>query len=97
VTSGQLLRAARLRAGLSQYQLAERTGTPRSQIARWETDAVEPGLSTLRRQLHACGFDLALDLIPYAPDAAAEARLEQLALLTPHQRLDQMLRERDGG
>ena len=60
MTSGELIRAARLRAGLSQGELAERLGLPQSSIARWEVDTVEPGLSTLRRVLQACGYDLSL-------------------------------------
>ena len=94
MTSGQLLRSARLRAGLSQYKLADLTGTPRSQIARWEADAVEPGLSTLRRHLQACGFDLSFDLVVYDPDPDFEARIEALQQLTPDQRLEQMLTAR---
>jgi hypothetical protein len=94
VTSGQLLREARLRAGLSQYDLAERAGIPRSQIARWEGGVNEPSLSALRRVILACGFDLSLDLTPHRTDPTREQRLEALQRLTPHQRLEQMLDER---
>ena len=65
MTSGTLIRQARTRAGLSQVQLAERSGKDRAQIARWERDAVTPSLETLRELLHACGFDLDLSLVPY--------------------------------
>jgi Helix-turn-helix len=41
-SSGSLLREARLRAGLSQGGLGERTGKDRAQIARWERDADSP-------------------------------------------------------
>ena len=51
VTSGTLIRQARMRAGLSQVQLSERSGKDRAQIARWERDVVQPSLETLRELL----------------------------------------------
>jgi transcriptional regulator with XRE-family HTH domain len=96
VTSGELIRAARLRAGLTQEQLGERLMLPASSIARWETDRVEPGLSTVRRVLRKCGFDLSMELIPFELDPVREARIEQLQRQTPQQRL-QGLVERTRG
>jgi transcriptional regulator with XRE-family HTH domain len=94
VTSGQLIRQARLTAGLSQAELAERLHMPRQQIVRWENDAVEPGLSTLRRLLRGCGFDLSLALVPYEPDLEREARLEAIRRETPQERLNRLLNKR---
>jgi transcriptional regulator with XRE-family HTH domain len=94
VTSGQLLREARLRAGLSQYDLAERTGIPRSQITRWESGVNEPSLSALRRAIRACGWEISLELKPYTRDVERERRLEELHELTPQQRLELMIEER---
>jgi transcriptional regulator with XRE-family HTH domain len=91
VTSGELMRSARGRAGLSQGQVADRLALSRSQLARWESDGVEPPLSTVRRVLHACGFDLSLSLIAYEPDEEREERLRQLQRLTPQERLRAML------
>lgn len=91
MTSGELIRSARLRAGLSQGELAERLDLPVSSIGRWETDTVEPGYSTLRRILQACGFDLPAVLEPYEPDRELDARIEQVRQLTPQERLAQML------
>lgn len=85
------MRAARGRAGLSQLEVGQRLGLPRSQIARWESDSVEPPLSTVRRVLHACGFDLSLSLIAYEPDEDREADLRRLQRLTPQERLRGML------
>jgi transcriptional regulator with XRE-family HTH domain len=93
MTAGELIRSARLRARLSQAELAERLSTPRSQIARWEADDVEPGFATVRRVLRACGFDLSMALVPYAPDEDREARLRELQRLTPQERLHQMLEQ----
>ena len=91
MTAGELIRSARLRARLSQAELAERLSTPRSQIARWEADDVEPGFATVRRVLRACGFDLSMALVPYEPDQDREARLRDLRRLTPQERLRRML------
>ncbi len=95
MTSGELIRQARLTAGLSQAELAERVHLPRQQIVRWEGDSVEPGLSTLRRLLHACGFDLSLSLVPYTPDLEREARLDAIGRQTPQERLARLLKQLD--
>jgi transcriptional regulator with XRE-family HTH domain len=91
VTSGELIRSARLRAGLSQAELAKQLDLPVSSIGRWETDTVEPGFSTLRRVLQACGFDVPPVLTPYEPDRELDARIEQVRRLTPQERLAKML------
>jgi transcriptional regulator with XRE-family HTH domain len=91
MTSGQLIRAARLRAGLTQLELAVLLNRPITQINRWERDGNEPGLSTLLRILRACGFQLALELQPFAPDEDLEHELERLLKLKPAERLRLML------
>jgi transcriptional regulator with XRE-family HTH domain len=90
VRSADLIREARLRAGLTQYELAERTGRERSVIARWEQGAVAPSVETLVELVRACGFDLPLELAPYEPSAAE--RLRKNALLSPERRLQRYLR-----
>ena len=67
VTSAALLREARLRAGLSQLELADRTGKGRVQIGRWEIGTVAPSLDTLLELIHACGLDLPLMLVELPP------------------------------
>lgn len=95
MTSGTLIRQARTRAGLSQVDLAERSGKDRAQIARWERDVVKPSLETLRELLHACGFDLDLQLVPYQPpDPDFDARLRKERSRTPQERLVAMLEQR---
>jgi transcriptional regulator with XRE-family HTH domain len=77
-----------MRAGLSQVELAERSGKDRAQIARWERDVVTPSLETLREVLQACGFDLDLQLVLYEPpDAGEDARLRDELTRTPQERL----------
>ena len=95
MTSGTLIRQARTRAGLSQTQLSERSGKDRAQIARWERDVVTPSLETLRELLHACGYDLEMQLVLYQPpDARHDARLTKALQRTPQERLQAMLRAR---
>ena len=95
MTSGTLIRQARLRAGLSQTELSERSGKDRAQIARWERDSVTPSLETLREVLQACGFDLELRLVAHEPfDPAAEADLRAELEKTPQERLQAMLERR---
>lgn len=91
LTAGELIRSARSRAALSQHELAERLGVPRTQIGRWENGDVEPAFATVRRVLRACGFDLSTALVPYDPDAPHVARLVELSRLTPKERLDAAL------
>ena len=94
MTSGTIIREARLRAGLSQGELSERSGKDRAQIARWERDVVQPSFETLRELVRACGFELELTLAPYAVDERETERLRKSLLRSPQERLQAMLRER---
>jgi transcriptional regulator with XRE-family HTH domain len=88
VKSAALLREARLRAGLSQAALAERTGKPRPHIGRYEAGAVAPSLDTLLELVRACGFEVTLELVPAEELDGDLAGLQQLS---PERRLDRML------
>ena len=88
--SGDIIREARLKAGLSQTDLGERIGRDRAQIARWERHGVAPSLETLLELVRACGFDLSLDLRPF--DTTDDPALEASLLLSPQDRLQRMLR-----
>jgi transcriptional regulator with XRE-family HTH domain len=91
VTAAELIRSARIRAGLAQHELAELLDTPRTQIGRWEAGEVEPAFATVRRVLRACGFDLSMALVPFDPEAPHVSRLKELQRLTPKERLDAAL------
>lgn len=95
VLSGDLIREARLRAGLSQQELGERVGRDRAVIARWERDVVTPNVETLVELVRACGFDLPLDLVPY--DSGRGQRLHKNARLSPERRLLRFLQARRAG
>jgi transcriptional regulator with XRE-family HTH domain len=89
IKSATLLREARLRAGLSQIALAERSGKDRVQIGRYESGAVAPSLDTLSDLVRACGFELSLELT--ASDDASLSELSDLQQLSPERRVDRML------
>ena len=88
MTPSQLVRTARLRAGLTQAEVARRAGTSQPNVNRIERGVSEPELSTLRRALRACGYDLELRLVkkrgsPLA-DLVEVKRLEILELARAH-------------
>jgi len=60
--SAELLRA-RLRAGISQAELAERMGTSQSAIARLESGRTLPSAKTLIRFAEATGSKIKLQLL----------------------------------
>ena len=91
MTTGELIRSARLRAGFSQKELAQQLGMASSSIARWETDTVEPGFSTLRQVLQACGFDIPPVLVPYERDPERDAQVQELQELSPQERMERLL------
>ena len=55
---------ARIRARLTQTQLAKRLGTTQSAIARLESGRTSPSVATLRRYADATGSRLVIDIAP---------------------------------
>jgi transcriptional regulator with XRE-family HTH domain len=86
--SGDLLRQARRRAGLSQAELASRAGKPTSVIGRWERNEVKPSLETLRALIEACGLELTFRL--QEADREQDDVICASLRLTPAQRLGQL-------
>jgi predicted nucleotidyltransferase/DNA-binding XRE family transcriptional regulator len=60
VVAGALLRDARVRAGLTQQELAERAGVAQSVISTYESGRRQPALPTLMALVEAAGHDLVL-------------------------------------
>lgn len=81
-----LVREARLRAGLSQAELAARTGTTQSAIARLERGRSSPGFARVDELVTACGFELRVGLTPI--DAHDRNLTPDIGSLTPEQRFD---------
>jgi transcriptional regulator with XRE-family HTH domain len=92
MTSGLLIREARLLAGLSQGELGARVGKDRAQIARWERGAVQPSFETLRELVRACGLELTVAIAPRDVDEGEESILRRKLLLSPQERLQEVLR-----
>jgi transcriptional regulator with XRE-family HTH domain len=87
VISGDLLREARKRAGLTQAELGRRVGKPQSSIARWESGDVKPSLETLRELIRACGLELTFAI--YNFDDSYVPQIHDALRWTPQQRLEQ--------
>jgi transcriptional regulator with XRE-family HTH domain len=91
MAGGELIREARLRAGLTQTELAKLSGRERSVIARWEQDVISPPVDSLIAILHACGFDLPFTLLPI--DTSRDEELREALLSTPSERVEWLLTE----
>ena len=91
MTSAQILQAARLKAGLTQAELAERLGRDRAQVARWETGGQEPSFENLRAAVEACGFVLRLEIAEREVNAELDAELEASLLEAQQQRVHGLL------
>jgi transcriptional regulator with XRE-family HTH domain len=92
MVSGVLLREARLRAGLTQAELAVRAKTARSQISRYERGDVVPSLESLRRLIRACGLELSFRIFNADFDQHDATLIAQTLPLTPEERVDRAVR-----
>jgi transcriptional regulator with XRE-family HTH domain len=91
--SSDLMREARLRAGLTQAELARAAGLSQSAIARWESGRVQPSLETLRDLIRACRLELTFGLANY--DDSYDGYINALLDKTPEARVaDAIERER---
>jgi transcriptional regulator with XRE-family HTH domain len=84
--SGDLLREARLRAGLSQAELARRACKATSVIGRWERGEVRPSLETLSEVIRAAGLELGVTLSNADTDGHDVALIRQALGRTPAER-----------
>lgn len=83
MSTASLLRQARQEAGLSQAELARRAGTSQPAVARYETSATSPAVSTLERLLHVTGHRLILTAEPTTAVNLTGARMTQLRAARP--------------
>ena len=56
-TPGQFIKAARIKAGLTQRELGEKMGLAYQTVAQWENDLRKPKIETLKRIAEALGAD----------------------------------------
>jgi len=80
-----LIRFSRLRAGLTQQELAKRAGISQPALARIESGRVVPRLDTAERILRACG--MTLEAIPRGGQGVDRTTIRRLLKLSPRKRL----------
>ena len=85
MNSGRTLRLARRRKGLTQRQLAERSGVPQPAIARIESGTVTPRVDSLERLLRSCGE--ALEARPALGIGVDRSLIREMLRLSPTERL----------
>jgi transcriptional regulator with XRE-family HTH domain len=93
MTAAQIIREARVKAGLTQTELATRLGRERAQVARWEIGGQEPSFANLRSAVEACGFTLQIEIAEREPTPALDAELERSVPQAPQQRVQALLDE----
>ena len=86
----ELLRTARRRSGLTQRELARRTGIAQPTIARIESGAADPRLGTLEVLLEVCGY--VVEALPRPGYGVDRTQIRELLSLSPLERL-QLLTE----
>ncbi|MHB8507339.1 MAG: helix-turn-helix transcriptional regulator [Candidatus Dormibacteria bacterium] len=87
-----LIRDARVRAGLTQRELARRAGTSQAVVSAYENEQREPGYTRLETLIAAAGFELRVEL-HRAEDVDSDEdddRILENLRLTPSQRLRKM-------
>ncbi len=84
-----VIRIARDRAGLTQQQLAARSGRPRETIARWESGSQAPSLDAVSALIRECELDLVLRLT--RRDTTLADRVSEQLALSPAKRLERLL------
>jgi uncharacterized protein len=93
MTAAQIIREARLKAGLTQTELAERLGRERAQVVRWELGGQEPSFENLQSVVEACGFSLRIEIAQREATPALDAELETSVPQAPQQRVQALLDE----
>jgi transcriptional regulator with XRE-family HTH domain len=87
MSTGSLIREARLAEGLTQAQLARRLGITQPSVARLEAAGDEVTVATLQRALNVMGRALVLHA-QVRPSSVDESLLREALRLTPGERLE---------
>ena len=80
-----LVREARRRAGLTQAELADRAGVPKSTVGRIESGARTPSTELVERLVRAAGLEVTVSLSE--PDPGTDSMFERTLRRTPAERL----------
>jgi len=86
-----LLQLARLKAGMSQRQLADAASVPTTMISAYERDKRQPSLATLMRLVNAAGFELTMKLEPLDAHDEVLANLESARSPVERRRRDRQI------
>ncbi len=76
--SAAIINEVRQIAGLTQAQLARRSGTSQAAIARYESGDSNPSTATLQRITRAAGFEVQLNLVPVKASDLSSKRAAKL-------------------
>jgi transcriptional regulator with XRE-family HTH domain len=96
MSAAQIIREARLKAGLTQTELASRLGRERAQVARWETGGQEPSFANLTAAVGACGYALDVAIVERKPTPRLDVELETSVQQAPQQRVQALLEKLEG-
>lgn len=76
-TAAEIIRDARLRAGLTQSELGARAKVSQSVVSAYESASRQPALDTLGKLVEAAGFTVELALLPTATRSPLQERVRQ--------------------
>ena len=85
-----LVREARRRSGLTQAELAERAGVPKSTVGRIESGVRVPSTALVERLVRAAGWNVSVSL--REPDPGTDSMFERTLRRSPAQRLSDATR-----
>ena len=85
-----IVREARRRSGLTQAELAERAGVPKSTVGRIESGTRVPSTEMVERLVAAAGWNVSMSLLE--PDLGTDSMFERTLRRTPAERLSDATR-----
>lgn len=89
MSGSEIVKMVRLRAGLTQHELASRCNTTQSAIARIERGGSEPSFARVESLARACGFDVNVSLSPI--DNNEQEIFRRNLLLSPEERMQRVI------
>jgi transcriptional regulator with XRE-family HTH domain len=87
ILAGKMLKEARLDAGLTQAELAERLGASQPVVARLESGRANPRIATFERALAATGHRLAVTVEQSGHPSIDETLIASSLRLSPEERI----------
>ncbi len=91
MTGAEAIREARVKAGLTQAQLAELLGRDRAQVARWEIRGQEPSFENVIAAVEACGYTLTLEKVERRDEPELDSKLRESIDQAPQQRVQALI------